>query len=163
MFKSLNSKGFTLIELLVVVAIIGLLSSVVLASLNGARIKARNVRRLSDARELVNAFAISLNDNSSLPSTSGVWTCISVTCYDGYASLNSNGTLDTFLAPYIKKAIDPPGGTRGYGGYIYNKTFNGLSGPGAYIVYTLEPGGSCGFGVVWSTNSNYTECMYKVD
>lgn len=44
----MTRRGFTLIELLVVVSIIGLLSSVIIASLNTARSKARDARRIAD-------------------------------------------------------------------------------------------------------------------
>lgn len=53
-----NNKytGFTLIELLIVISIIGLLSSIVLASLNSARIKSRDAARKAQLREIVKAL-----------------------------------------------------------------------------------------------------------
>jgi len=50
--KILNKKGFTLIELLVVIAIIGILSSVVLVSLQSATAKAKRASALASVSGL---------------------------------------------------------------------------------------------------------------
>lgn len=65
------SHGFTLIELLVVIAIIGLLSSVVLSSLNTARMGSRDARRINDLRQIKLALELYFDDNRSYPVVSG--------------------------------------------------------------------------------------------
>jgi type IV pilus assembly protein PilA len=70
-----STAGFTLIELLVVIAIIGLLSSVVFASLNTARAKARDSRRMADLRQI----EIALEFNYDLY---GAYTQTEIMCID---------------------------------------------------------------------------------
>lgn len=52
------SRGFTLVEILVVVAIIGLLSSIVLSSLESARVRARDATRKSQVDEFKKALQL---------------------------------------------------------------------------------------------------------
>ena len=61
-----HKKGFTLIELLVVIAIIGLLASVILASLNSARAKAADAN-IKENLTQIRSQAELLLDTNSLP------------------------------------------------------------------------------------------------
>lgn len=62
-------KGFTLIELLVVLAIIGILAAMIIASLSGARARARDAQRKSDLRQIKSALEQYFQDhNQQYPS-----------------------------------------------------------------------------------------------
>lgn len=74
MYYRQSAYGFTLIELLVVIAIIGLLSSVVLSSLNTARGRARDTQRISDLTEIRKALELYYDSNNAYPSTGSLGT-----------------------------------------------------------------------------------------
>ncbi len=63
----MKRKGFTLIELLVVIAIIGILAAFAMVSLGGARTKARDAKRVSDMRQVMQALEMYYSDNNAYP------------------------------------------------------------------------------------------------
>ncbi len=66
LFSYKSKQGFTLIELLVVVAIIGLLSSIVFASLGGARAKGRIAAAQGSMRDLITSAVLCLDENQTV-------------------------------------------------------------------------------------------------
>ena len=100
-------KGFTLVELLVVIAIIGILSSVVLASLGGARGKARDAKRVAELKGAQAAIELYFDACGEYPAT------FALTTKNG---CSTGVEFSTFL-PIIP--IDPKTGDS-YTYYAYN-------------------------------------------
>lgn len=98
-------SGFTLIELLVVIAIIGILSGVVLASLNSARIKGRDARRISDMKQVQLALELYYDTNQAYPAVATPQPIATSTTE--LSGLISSGYISSFPA-------DPSNGT-----YLY--------------------------------------------
>ncbi len=94
-----------MIELLVVISIIGLLSSVVLASLNTARVKARDARRIADLGQIRTALNLFFDTNGYYPQSGCGWDC------NGYRlsyDSTSWNALAADLAPYISSLSKDP-------------------------------------------------------
>jgi prepilin-type N-terminal cleavage/methylation domain-containing protein len=147
-----KNHGFTLIELLVVIAIIGILSSIVLVSLNSARSKARDVKRIAEIKQLMTALELYYDSNGHFPissggcgasSPNGSW-CNSVQSLSGGHWIRDNGVANV-LSPFMaSEPIDPkqgssPNWTPLNGGTIfYFASGYGGSGQWYMIVFGLE-------------------------
>lgn len=106
-FFRTKEGGFTLIELLVVIAIIGVLSAVILASLNTARAKGNDAKRLADMHEMQKALEFYYDANRAYPSTSTTWwgNCQS---FGSHTTSGSNGWIPNLAPTYVSVLpLDP--------------------------------------------------------
>ncbi len=121
MIKKNKSKGFTLIELLVVIAIIGVLASVVLVSINSARLKSQDAARKAGMRQIEAALSIHLNDLGFYPNTASAWRSYAPG-FGSYPLEGPTGYIPGLAPVYISELpIDPVGLVAGVpdGGYLY--------------------------------------------
>lgn len=138
--KKLGS-GFTLIELLVVISIVGVLSSVVLATVATARSKARDAQRISDLKQIQAAIELyaldnggaypgyKANENTFARSSQNANEGPATGCGYGETGTPGDGNplydpgiwcrLETALAPYIKALPR----TQVVGGVYYHYTY----------------------------------------
>ena len=143
-----KNKAFTLIELLVVIAIIGLLAAVISVSVNNARKKARDAKRLADIKQLQTALDLYYDKNGAFPisgncastSPNSGW-CNSVQSLSGYWVRNGAANLAEFLArdpQDPKQGASPNWAPYNGGTYFYYSNNYGGAGQWYMIIFGLE-------------------------
>ena len=89
-------RGFTLIELLVVISIIGLLSTIVLSSLNSSRTKALITKAKMDMNQIVTAITIAQGESGNYLMTisgSNCSVCMGYVAGTDYRNVSDTSTI----------------------------------------------------------------------
>jgi prepilin-type N-terminal cleavage/methylation domain-containing protein len=114
MRKSNDRSGFTLIEVLIVISIIGVLSSLTLLGLGSFRASGRDVKRVTDVRQITNALELYYAKTGAYPATATWETQI---LKSGGGVLDSLPKDPTNTAPYVYEY-----GACGISGYVVKTT-----------------------------------------
>ena len=102
-----HQRGFTLIELLVVIAIIGILSSVVFASLGSARDRARVAAAQTELKQIQVALELLLDDTNQYPTGATESLCQHVNNAEDGQEITLNNSSDVWS--YMTYTRDPWG------------------------------------------------------
>jgi prepilin-type N-terminal cleavage/methylation domain-containing protein len=129
-------KAFTLMELLVVISIIGMLSSIVLVSMGGARARARDAKRQSDLRQIVSAMELAYDDSAT--------ECGGPNSYIVSGNFGSTSTITTAIpkictntGQYLNPTPNDPVASRNYVWFGNNGTCGSLNAGQWYCIYAI--------------------------
>jgi len=121
-----RNKGFTLIELLVVISIIGLLSSIVLASLNSAKLKANDAATMREVQQFAVLLHYQFNETRNYSSLqTGAWRNDAASCESSFSGTYAEQARE-ICKNIVSRTISGPGGGRFYIGSAQsmNTTFS---------------------------------------